>query len=415
MKEYNFTAKDTSGNTVKNSLKANSRYDAIAELKENGLTVISISSPASSAKEKRSGKAISGKKQRIGRFRRSRVNVSELATFCRQLSVSINSGIPIIDALQYIADDMDNLYFKNILSEVIADVHAGKHISEAISKYKDVFTPVFIALVKSAEESGGMSQVFEYLSLYLEKAVRLRQKIVSISIYPLFILVFFVLVLLVATLFILPRFEAIFSSYGSGLPLITKIIFGINRFIVHNIILLILPFVGLAVFFIMYYRTQRGRYKIDELKLKIPIFGSVIRKYTIARLCRILSIMIYGGVSIETAIEIASKVCGNKVMEGALENARTQIITGSGIAASLRNHGDFPTLMLRMIGIGESSAKLPEVLNRVADTYEDQVEGSVMIITSLFEPFVIVSFGVVILVLILAIYVPVFGIAMSVK
>ncbi len=415
MQEYTFTARDDSGKSVVSSLKAKSQYEALAELKGNGLTVISIEPLTLKRKVKFEEARPEAAKKRKALVMKKRVTSYELSAFCRQLSVSINSGVPLIESLGGIAEDMDSHYFKKILLTVIDDIHKGSHFSDAISKYKNVFTPVFIALVRSAEESGSLNQVFEYLSHYLEKGVRLKQKIQSITAYPLFIMIFFIIVVFIVTIFILPRFESIFMSFGAKLPTITKIIFGLNIFFINNLIWFVLSAVAFIAAFVVYYRTEDGRYNIDKLKLRLPIFGSLIKKYSIARLCRVLAIMIQGGVSIETAIEISSQACGNKVLERSLEYVREQIITGAGIAASLRHDDNFPNLVLRMIGIGESSAQLPQVLNRISDMYEDQVEGSTMILTSLFEPVVIIVFGGVVLMLVLAIYLPIFSSAMGMR
>ena len=413
LQEYTFVAKDDTGSRVKNSIKAKSRYEAISELKGQNLTVISVTPLSVSPKIKIVDMRAARAKKRTLFVKK--VSSQELSAFCRQLSVSINSGVPIMDSLRGIAEDMDNPYFKNILTAVVDDIHKGGYFSDAISRYEDVFTPVFIALVKSAEESGSLNQVFEYLSQYLEKGVRLNQKIRSITAYPLFVLVFFVVVIFIITIFVLPRFEEMFTGFGAKLPLITRIIFNANRFFINNLawfILSVAAFIALAV---SYYRTEEGRYNADKLKLRLFIFGSLIKKYSIARLCRVLAIMIQGGVSIETAIEISSRACGNRVLERSLDYVREQIITGAGIAASLRHDGNFPSFVLRMIGIGESSARLPEVLNKISDMYEDQVEGSTMVLTSLFEPVIIIVFGFVVLVLVLAIYVPIFSSAMGVR
>jgi type IV pilus assembly protein PilC len=222
-------------------------------------------------------------------------------------------------------------------------------------------------------------------------------------------------VVFIVTIFILPKFESIFLSFGAKLPTITRVIFSLNRFFVGNIIWFLLSIAAFVTAFIFYYRTPGGRYNIDALKLRLPVFGLLVKKYTIARLCRVLSIMMQGGVPIETAIGISSSACGNKVLERSLEHVRREVITGSGIAASLRNDDNFPHLVLRMIGVGESSARLPEVLGKVSDMYEDQVEGSAMVLTSLFEPVVIIVFGGVVLLLVLAIYLPIFSSAMGMR
>jgi len=416
MPGYTFLAKDKDGNVVKDSLQAKSRYEAVAALKDRGLFVIHISSSGLGRAGSKKGFGIVKKRQSPFSFLfRSRVTMSELSVFCRQLSVCVVSGINLIEALESIADDMDNHYFRKVLFDITASIRNGKSFSDSIARHEKVFGPLFISLMKAAEESGSIHTVLEYLSLYLEKRLRLERKIQSITAYPIFVAAFFLIVITVVTLFILPRFENLFSTFGSQLPFFTKVVFGINGFIVHNIFLLITIIIGIIAGFIIYGRTPKGMYNIDQLKLNIPIFGELVRKTAIARFCRILSITIRGGVPIVTAISITSGSCGNKVLEKSLERVQAQVTDGSDIAGSLGEDEDFPRMVVRMVNVGETSGRLPEVLDKVSDIYEDEIDGSITIATSLFEPVVLVVFGGIVLMLVLAIYIPIFSIAMRMR
>jgi type IV pilus assembly protein PilC len=217
------------------------------------------------------------------------------------------------------------------------------------------------------------------------------------------------------TLFVLPQFEEIFSSFGSGLPKLTLAVFGINQFILDNLVAILVG-IGIALAaYSLFKRTTRGRLTVDGWKLKLPFFGSLIRKVAVARFCRNLAIMLRGGVPVAGAMEITAGVCGNMMLERSLLATRERVIAGANISAALEREGDFPALLIRMVNVGESSGRLPEVLDKVADTFEGQVEGSIMTATALFEPIIICVFGFVILVLVLAIYWPVFTAASGMR
>ena len=252
-----------------------------------------------------------------------------------------------------------------------------------------------------------MTETLDYLAVSLEKNDRLARKIKSVIAYPIFVACFFVIVSIIMTLFVLPRFQSIFSSTGGNLPRLTQIVFTVNGFIIANTVWIFSGIFVLMTAGVLYGRTVVGRCNIDRLMLHLPVVGDIIRKIAIARFCRNLGIMLHGGVPVGTAIEIASEVLGNKAMEKTLRQTRDRIMAGNDIATSL-DRQVFPRLVVRMVGVGESSGKLPEVLVKVADVYEDQAEGAIMVAMALIEPIIIVVFGCMILVLVMAVYLPVF-------
>lgn len=411
MPVFTYIAKKKNGDRIKDTLHARTRYEAMAKISAKDLTVISVDAlgkdtPVAPKTEKR---------KRVTFSPPPRVKLSELSIFCRQLSICINSGITLIEALQAITEDMENSGFKKVMAEVNNDITQGASFSTAVAKHKKVFSPLFVALIRSAEESGGMHKVLKYLSLHLEKNVKLERKIQSITAYPIFITVFFTIVVLIATFFIVPRFEALFSEYGSMLPRITQIVFAVNRIFIDNFHLFVLAVIGAIAAVIMYGRTPTGRYHIDKIKLEIPLLGDILWKASTARFCRILAIALGGGVPIVKALDITTDTCNNKVLEKSLQNIKKEITSGSDIATGLTKHGNFPKLLARMVHVGENSGNLVDVLNNISDLYEDEVDAKITIAVALFEPTVIILFGGVVLVLILSIYVPVFKIATAMK
>jgi type IV pilus assembly protein PilC len=403
MPTYHYTARDASGQPVEADLSAATRYDALSALRLRGLTVLDLHSedephpavlPAPSATRARRPAA--------------RIRNSEKATFMRQLAIAVNAGMPLREALESIAEDVEHAAFRRVILQVVANLREGRTFSAAAALYPSVFPALFVALLRVAEEAGSMPQTLDYLATALERGERLSRKIRSILAYPVFIAVFFLLVCGVMTLFVVPRFQAIFATGGAHLPALTRFVFGLNRFILDNLVLLLGAAGGLAAALVLLARTPAGRLRLDAFWLRLPGVGPCIQKFAVARFSRHFAIMARGGVPVASGLEIAAATCGNLAMERALLRARDSIVRGSTIAAALAAENAFPRLIVRMVGIGEASGKLPGVLDKVADTYEDQVEGSITLAMSLFEPIIICVFGMIVLVLVLAIYLPVF-------
>lgn len=342
------------------------------------------------------------------------ITISDKAVFCRQLSISVSAGVPLREALETIALDLDNPTFRSVLNRVLKRLDDGMTLSQSISNEGKAFDRLFVALVKAAEESGSLTETLNYIAGAMEKADRLSRKIKSIVAYPIFVACFFVLVSVIMTLFVLPRFNSIFGAFGSNLPKLTRIVFAVNGFIIANSFWIFGGLFLLVIALILYKRTPAGRVQVDGLLLRLPLVGDIIRKIAVARFCRNLGIMLNGGVPVATAIEIAAEVLDNKALQHTLKMTRDRIMSGNDIASSL-DRKTFPRLVVRMVGVGESSGRLPDVLGKVADMYEDQAEGSIMVATSLFEPIIIIVFGFMILILVMAIYLPVFAAAGHVR
>jgi type IV pilus assembly protein PilC len=403
MPTYQYTARDVSGKMVTGEMSTSTRFEALSQLHARGLVVMEIADHAVQA-------AANNHNTKWTTFKRwslSSITLSEKSVFCRQLSISVGSGVPLREALETIAEDMDNRAYQEILFRIVKRLDDGLPFSQAIVNESKAFDPLFVALIKTAEESGSMTETLDYLAVSLEKNDRLARKIKSVIAYPIFVACFFVIVSIIMTLFVLPRFQSIFSSTGGNLPRLTQIVFTVNGFIIANTVWIFSGIFVLMTAGVLYGRTVVGRCNIDRLMLRLPVVGDIIRKIAVARFCRNLGIMLHGGVPVGTAIEIASEVLGNKAMEKTLRQTRDRIMAGNDIATSL-DRQVFPRLVVRMVGVGESSGKLPEVLVKVADVYEDQAEGAIMIAMALIEPIIIIVFGCMILVLVMAVYLPVF-------
>jgi type IV pilus assembly protein PilC len=405
MATFSYTAKQEDGELVRSTLRADTRHAALGLLRARGLVPLFVEEAG------RGRKRASTRKR--GSFTRwgGAISTSDRALFCRQLAISVNAGVPLRESLESITEDLDKPSFKRVLDHVVDQLHAGVAFSDALSQHPNTFNTLFVALIRAAEESGSLPQTLEQLAGAEERSQKLQTKIRSITAYPIFIAIFFVVVCIVMTVFVLPKFQEIFSGYHTELPAMTRMVFRLNQFMIDHALLIV---GGVAIAFValtLWGRTLAGQYMGDRLKLKLPYFGPCFLKFAVSRFCQNFAVMLQGGVPVATAMEMSAATCGNRVMEKALLEARDRIIAGSGISESLDRDIKLPRLVVRMVSVGESSGRLPEVLERISLVYEEQVEAAIMVATSLFEPLVICLFGIVVLILVMAVYLPVFSAA----
>jgi len=420
---FNYTAKNKRAEVVRHTIFADSRQQALVRLREMNLTVVSLTeieagagasathlrieqNPAAS----KSSSVPLSKKNMIPRHS-EKVKLKDMAVFCRQLAISVNSGLPLRDALAGIQEDMDVPAFKKILGEILDRLHDGVAFSKAAAEHPKVFSQVFIGLVRAAEESGSMGETMSRLADYLESSDRLRRKIGSMMAYPIFVAGFFILICLVMVFWIVPQFQDIFGGINSELPALTRAVFSVNNAIVQHAPMIGGVLILIAVLFTLYRRMKGGKLHLAKIQLKLPWVGECIKQYVIARVCRCLAIMLKSGVPITTGLQIVSKVGNNQAIENSLIEARNQTVAGSNIADSLAGTGIFPSLLIRMVKVGESAGRLPEVLDNVAAAYEDRVENTITTGMALLEPIVIVVFGALVLLLVISIYLPVMTVA----
>ncbi len=422
MATFNYIAKNKEGQDIRSSMEAATRLEALEFLRKKGLTVVDLVGAetiqprkivATEADRTKSNAAKAKKGKTISFV--SKVKMGDLAVFCRQLAISVNAGVPLRDALETIGTELEQPALRHAAVDIVAQLNDGKSFSEAAASHPKIFNVMFCGLIKVAEESGKLPQTLRQLAEYLERTDKLQRRIRAMSAYPVFIGIFFIIVCLVMTLFILPQFTDIFAGFGADLPAFTKVVFATNNFFVDYFIEIFLGIILLITALVFYGRTDSGAYRKDRIKLKIPYAGDLLKKYVLARFCRSLSIMVHSGVPISSALEICGNAAGNRVIQKTIDEVRERIITGHRISNSLAESGVFPGLITRMVSVGEDSGQLPEVLERVSELYEDQVETSIMTTMALFEPLVICVFGGFVLTLVMAIYLPIFSVSMNVK
>lgn len=334
----------------------------------------------------------------------------EVAIFCRQLSISVTAGLPLRDALDGIMEELEPNTLRTSLKGVGEDLSSGKRFAESLEKHNigKLFSPVFIGLIRVAEETGNLGSILNELADYLESGIKLKQEISSKLGYPKFMLIAFVLVNLAATYKLFPMFRKSFASMGSKLPELTLFVFDLNEQMIaaspYIITLLLAVFGGVT----WYYMTPAGRLKMDGWILKIPAIGDLLFKINTARFCRTLSITAKGGIGLTEGIEISNSVVVNAHLREGLDAARGRIMNGQSFTNSLRESRAFSGLVLRMIGIGEESGQLPTVLEKISEIYNNEVDSAIAKTVSLIEPIIICLFAVFVTVMVLALYMPVF-------
>ncbi len=419
---YSYIAKKKDGEILRLVIEAPSRMEALHQLEGENLRVIELNDKVTeqtqrAVKVARKGKskAKAEKKARPFSGLQGKVKSGDVAVFCRQLAISSDAGLPLRDALHSIGLELDHPVLRKNVADIVNRIGAGQRFSEAISAHPKVFNAMFCGLSEAAEESGKMTAVLMQISDYMEKTDKLTRRIQAMLAYPAFIGGFFVFVSLVMTFYILPKFSTVFEGLGGTLPTLTQIVFDMNTFILGNFTYIAtgIAAVGLAVY--LFGKTSSGKYFWDAFKMNAPLLGEITKKYLMARFCRGLSIMVESGVPIERALSIGARASGNVVVEKKLEEVRNRIILqGHGISESLKESGFFPSLVVQMVSVGEEAGRLSDVLEKVAELYEDQVEVSIMSIMGLFEPLIIGIFGGLILIMVLAIYMPIFTLSSNV-
>ncbi len=397
MTEFVYTAKGSNGKTVQGVKAADSEMGLVSLLRKENLTVISVS-PASALAKKPKPK---GKK----------VKVKDLAILCRQLSAMLDAGLPVLESLESIADQIDNQTLSEVLVQVAENIEAGSTLSQSLERHDKVFSILFIAMVRAGEEAGALPSVLARLGDYLEARDALTRKIRSASAYPAFIAGFFVIAVSGIMLFLIPQFEGIFADFDLELPMLTKVLIAMSRFIGRNLLWELLARGGGTYAFLRWRKTPAGRRKLDALILRAPIFGKLVLKASVARFSRTLGTLMDNGVSVVAALEIVGSTSGNEVVKEAIDNVCDGVVNGATISDKLSESSVFPKMVVSMVAAGEGAGNLPEMLDKVSDFYTKEVDAAVGALTSMIEPILIVGLGAIVTVVVLAIYLPIFQMA----
>ncbi|MCJ7646076.1 type II secretion system F family protein [bacterium] len=341
-------------------------------------------------------------------FLKKRVRQKDLVLFSRQLSTLIGAGVPIVQGLTILVNQIDNPAFKEVITGVREDIESGTSITEALSRHPTVFSELYVSMVRSGELGGILDVILERLSGYLEAAARLRGKIKSAMFYPAVIALVAGGITTFLMIVVVPAFVKIFEQAGAELPLPTRMLLMVSNFLRHYIIFLIIGLIVFVVGLRQYYKTEAGSMRIDRLLLRLPIFGTLLRKIAVAKFTRTFGTLVKSGVPILQALDTVAKTSGNRVIEKAVLAAKESIREGERISEPLKASGTFPPMVIQMISVGEETGNLDAMLGKIAEFYEQEVDAAVSGLTSMIEPVVVVFMGVIIGAIAVSMYMPMF-------
>jgi type IV pilus assembly protein PilC len=347
-------------------------------------------------------------------FMQPKVKQKDIIVFCRQFSTMIDAGLPIIQCLDILYAQHENKTFKNMLKEIKQNVESGQTFAEALKKYPKQFDDLFINMISAGEAGGILDTILRRLSAYLEKAAKLKAQIKGAMTYPAVTLAIAVIVVAIIMVFVIPVFEDMFEGMGGALPVPTQIVVNMSRFVKSNIFYIIAGIFLAAFVFKRFYKSAKGQVVMDDLVLKLPVFGLLIRKAAVAKFTRTMGTMLASGVAILDALEIVAKTAGNKTIENAVYETRSAIAEGRTMSDPLSESGVFPSMVCQMIAVGESTGALDTMLNKIADFYDEEVDQAVENMTSLIEPIMLVFLGGVIGGLVVSMYLPIFKMAAAI-
>jgi len=391
MPTFRYVAKENMGKTVSETLEYSDKSNLIEALRKKGLVIISINEVA---------------RKRLGPSKK--VKLEDIVIFSRQLATMVDSGIPLVQAMDILCEQIEEPNFKNVIATIRDDIEVGSSFSDALLKHPAVFSPLYINMVKAGESSGALDDILDRLASYLEKANILQRKVKSSLIYPAVVIAMAFLITLVMLLKVIPTFKGIFTMLGGTLPLPTRILILISDTL-RNMFLYVVSVAGVALFLLRkYMKTPQGKAMFDRTTLKLPVIGQLLRKVAVAKFTRTLATLVKSGVPILVSLEIVGKTSGNTVIERALDDVRRSIKEGENISNPLAKSGVFPPMVVRMINVGEQTGELEKMLGKIADFYDDQVDAAVSGLTSLIEPLIIAFLGIVIGGIVIAMFLPVF-------
>jgi len=396
---------DSEGQRVEMRYEAASVPEVSSFLRTRGLTPVSI-------KEVKEG-AFTG--QLVGElsalFQAHQIKISEVAVFFRQLATMLEAGVNLSECLDNLSSQTENQKFALIIRQVREYVAWGRKFSEALSEYPRIFPSLVREMMAVGEESGSLDRVTSEVASYIESQIDLKKKVVNASRYPMFITGFFLFVVAVMVFFLLPQFKQIFDSYGAELPPLTQFVLNVSDFFIRNILYEIILILALAVLIFGYFRGRKGRGALDRIKLKLPIVAKLFYYHLLARICRTLGILLTSGVPLVLALDHTAAVAENVVAERAIREVRERIIQGSTLAAEMRKQSFFPPLVTGMVHTGERSGTLNEILPKVADFYDRELDYRVKALTSTLEPILIVGLGVLVGFFVMTMYYPIFSLS----
>ena len=398
---YAYKAIDTAtGRVVQSTIEGESEQSVAAKLREQALHIAEI-------RVAKTGKA--------GAKGKKKIKTKSLVVFSRQFATMIDAGIPILRCLDILQGQCKDLALKSTLEVITVDVKGGQTLTEAMAKHPDVFNRLYVNMIKAAELGGILDLILDRLSQFLEYEAEVKGKIKSAMTYPVLVLAFSQIMLFALFTFVLPKFKDIFTGMNAEMPAVTKFLFGIGDFMQAYWWAVILMMIGGFFGFKQWIKTPAGRYRWDFIKLRIPVVGDLAVKMSVARFSRTFGTLISSGVPMMRSLEIVGETLGNLVLSQAIDTTRNSLKEGNKLSVPLAASGLFPTMVTTMIDVGEESGRLPEMLVKVGEFYDQEVEQTVKGLTSLIEPLLIIFLGCVVGFIAISIMVPIFSIVNNIK
>lgn len=397
MPTFAYVARGRDGKKQRGVLTAENRQALTQMLQSRGLTADKIEIQGA-----KSGSKFGGR----------RVKTVELLLFTRQLSTIVNAGLPLLQGLDILAEQTEDPHFSEIIRDVAQNVESGETFSEALRRHPRAYPDLYVSMVRAGEAGGDLDGVLMQLADYLEATEELKRRIKAAMTYP---VVAFGMILLIASgliLFVVPQFEEIFTSLGGKLPMPTRILIAVSDTLRSWGALVVLAvFIGAVIGVRIYGQTESGRYNLDSIKLRLPVFGKLLRKVAISRFSRTLSTLTRSGVAILQALEIVERTAGNEVFARVIRDAGDSVRNGETLAEPLARSGEFPAMVTRMIGVGEKTGALEAMLQKIADFYDSEVKAAVDSMTSLIEPILILFMGIVVGGIVIALFLPILNLS----
>jgi type IV pilus assembly protein PilC len=396
MATFAFSGRTRSGETITGERVADSVEAATSGLRREQIQVTKIAAVKAKAEAKAAGRG-------------KRVKAKNLAVFTRQFSVMIDAGLPLVQCLDILGSQEEDKGFAKVIDSTRGDVEAGASLADAMKKHPKTFDALYTNMIAAGEAGGILDTILKRLAVYIEKNVKLVGQVKSAMIYPIAVLGISAGVVAVILWKVIPTFAAMFAGLGAELPLPTRVVIWLSNSLVKFMPFIVAGVVALVFAFRQYYATSNGRHVVDRVMLRLPVLGLILRKISVARFCRTLSTLISSGVPILDGLDITARTAGNAIIEDAILATRKSIERGETVSGPLKETKVFPAMVTQMIGVGEATGALDTMLGKIADFYEEEVDTAVAGLLTLMEPIMIAILGVIVGGIVIAMYMPIFG------
>jgi type IV pilus assembly protein PilC len=398
---YQWSGKTQKGLIESGEITASTREDVIAILGKKKIVPTLITEKP--------------KKVRIPRLG-GKIKDKDIVVFTRQFSTMINAGLPLVQALEILSTQVENKYFGKTIAQIKTDVESGLTFADALKKHPKVFSELYVNMVAAGEAGGVLDTILNRLAAYIEKAMKLKKKVKGAMVYPAVVTSVAVLVIVIIMLFVVPTFSKMFIQLGGTLPLPTRMVIGLSNFVagIGGLITLI-AMIAAVVFIVQFRKSEKGKKISDSILLKVPIFGTLLKKVAVAKFTRTLGTLVSSGVPILDCLEITAKTSGNKVVEYSILDVRKEVVGGKTLADPIKKAKVFPPMVTHMVAVGESTGALDAMLSKISDFYDDEVDAAVSNLTAMMEPVLMIFLGTTVGFIVVAMYLPIFKLITLIK